>query len=87
MANSQAVVSALYAKVVSDVIAKSRVRARRFRAFTACTGAHTSLQEEFLGEGLDATVLEELRVVRRRLLRSVYRAKLTRLATALGAQA
>ena len=32
MANSQAVVSALYAKVVSDVIAKSRVRARRWRS-------------------------------------------------------
>ena len=34
MANSQAVVSALYAKVVSDVIAKSRVRERRCEACT-----------------------------------------------------
>ena len=31
MANSQTVVSALYAKVVADVIAKSRVRVRRCR--------------------------------------------------------
>ena len=85
MANSQAVVSALYAKVVSDVIAKSRVRERRCEA---CRGAHTwtALQEEFLGEGLDATVLEELRVVRR-LLRDACASKLTRRAAALGAQA
>ena len=66
MANSQAVVSALYAKVVSDVIAKSRVRVQRCGA--PRSGAHTGPQEEFLGEGLDATVLEELRVVRRRAL-------------------
>ena len=63
MANSQAVVSALYAKVVTDVIAKSRARARGCQS---TRGHHSQLppQEEFLGEGLDATVLEELRVVR-----------------------
>ena len=62
MSNSQTVVSALYAKVVTDVIAKSRVRAllRRLRG----TAYGHPWQEEFLGEGLDATVLEELRVVR-----------------------
>lgn len=55
---SSKLISSLFGKVVADVVNKSRVSLGTLRNSMELTLP----QEEFLGEGLDASVLQELQV-------------------------